>query len=55
MERSLYWCIGVYEYWLIPTLQLSPSNKFKESVVSSLFNRAYFIIINKDDLLKRKP
>ena len=29
-----------------------PQTSYKESVVSSLFNRAYFIITNKDDLTK---
>ena len=52
MERSLYWYIeslhiltNTYNIALIIT-------SCKESVVSFLFNRAYSIITNKDDLHK---
>ena len=53
MERSLYW----YKGKLIHTGQyLHYSSHLqtscKQSVVSSLFNRAYSIITNKDDFLK---
>ena len=39
-------------YLLLKKLQLSPSNKLQKSVGFSLFNRAYSIITNKDDLYK---
>ena len=42
--------------WYIENLHILTSSHYqtscKESVVSSLFNRAYFIITNKDDLHK---
>ena len=39
-------------YLLLKKLQLSPSNKLQQSVFFPLFNRAYSIITNKDDLYK---
>ena len=43
-----------FAYWPIPpTLHYLQPNR-KENVVSSLFNRNYSIIINKDDLIKEK-
>ena len=48
MKRSLYWYIGSLR---ILTNSYTTTS-CKESVVSSLFNSAYFIIINKDDLYK---
>ena len=49
MERSLYWYKGS-----LPILKLQPHHQTccKEIVVFSLFNRAYSIITNKDDLHK---
>ena len=51
MKRPMYWYIGN----LPPltnncTTALTHKTSFKESVVFSLFNRAYFFITNKDDL-----
>ena len=48
MKRYLYWYIGSLR---ILTNSYTATS-CKESVVSSLFNSAYFIIINKDDLYK---
>ena len=45
-------CVGIWEvytYWPIPTVQHQKS--YKERAVSS-FNKAYSIIINKDDVTK---
>ena len=49
MERSLYWYKGS-----LPILKLQPHHQTccKKIVVFSLFNRAYSIITNKDDLFK---
>ena len=54
MERSLYWYIGSLRTLTIPTLQLLSPSKMqgKCCFLHSLFNRAYFIITNKDDLRK---
>ena len=52
MERSLYWYIGSLHI-LNNTYSAALTNKqVARKVFSSLFNRAYFIITNKDDLTK---
>ena len=53
MEKSLYWYIGsLHILTNTYTTALTHQTSCKESVVSSLFNRAYSIITNKDDLHK---
>ena len=51
MERSLYWYIGNPSI-LTNTYTTALTTKQDESVVSSLCNRSYSIIISKDDLTK---
>ena len=51
MERSLYWYIGNLHI-LTNAYTTALTIKQVASVVSSLFNRAYSIITNKDDLHK---
>ena len=52
MERSLYWYIGSLHILTNTYTIAHHQTSCKESVVSSLFNRAYSIITNKDDLHK---
>ena len=51
MERSLCWYIGSLRI-LTNTFTTVLTTKQVASVVSSLINRAYYIITNKDDLYK---
>ena len=51
MKRSLYWYIGSLQI-LINTYITAHQTSCKESVVSSLFNGASYIITNKNDLHK---
>ena len=52
LKRIDLW-IGIQEGYTYWPIQLSPPNKLQgKSVISSLFNRAYSIITNKDDLHK---
>ena len=51
MERSLFWYIGNPRI-LTNTYTTARTTKQVESIVSSLFNRSYSIIANKDDLTK---
>ena len=57
MERSLYWYIGSLHiltntYTTALTTALTNKQVARKVVVSCLFNRAYSIITNKDDLHK---
>ena len=53
METSLYWYIGSLQILTNTyTTALTTKQVARKSVVSSMFNRAYTIITNKDDLHK---
>ena len=54
METSLYWYIGSLQILTNTyTTALTTKQVARKSVVSSMFNRAYSIITNKDDLHKK--
>ena len=54
IETSLYWYTGKNVNQVTPNYSSQHQTSWKESVVSSLFNRVFSIIIGKDNLTKYK-